>query len=258
MLIRLNKAIAELGICSRRKADELISAGKIQINGEVITILGTKVDLSKDKVEVVEQRQGHMQERDNTRLPLIAKRNNSKVYILLNKPVDYICSASNEQGASVLDLITPENNIDKRREEASDLPRVYPVGRLDKNSEGMVLLTNDGDFTNEMTHPRYEHEKEYEVSIDTPLTKEAQKLLQKGMHFGDIYMNGIQIVKMFNKGRETLVTVILREGKNRQIRKMFSRLGYPILKLRRTRIEKIELKTLPIGKWKFISKKDII
>ncbi|PIT86085.1 MAG: rRNA pseudouridine synthase, partial [Candidatus Magasanikbacteria bacterium CG10_big_fil_rev_8_21_14_0_10_43_6] len=131
-------------------------------------------------------------------------------------------------------------------------------GRLDKDSEGLVLLTNDGVLTEKLTHPRFEHEKEYEVVLQKPLTAEIQKLLEKGMHLDDEYVRGIEIVKTFNKGRETIVTIILKEGKNRQIKRMFGQLGYHVTKLRRIRLGKLKLNTLPIGRWKLISKEDII
>ncbi len=245
--MRLNKAIAQLGICSRRKADALIAAGKVRVNGTIVEDMGRQVDIEMDTITV-----------DG----VVAQGNVSKnthVYIALNKPVDYISSASSEQGASVLDLITPENQIGKKAQRATYIPRVYPVGRLDKDSEGLVLLTNDGDLTNQLTHPRYEHEKEYEVTIESPLSREAQKVLQKGMLLGeDEHVRGIKITKMLNKGRKTIVTVVLTEGKNRQIRRMFGQLGYPVVQLKRTRVNKLTLNTLPPGRWVFVPKSAII
>jgi pseudouridine synthase len=240
MQIRLQKHIADMGICSRRKAENLISEGKIKVNGKIIDKLGTKIDPNKDKVEVLG----------------IKSKKDKLVYIILNKPIDYISSASNTQGKSVIELITKENNINKNKQEIKE--RVYPVGRLDKDSEGLMILTNDGELTNTLTHPRYEHEKEYEVTIDKPLDKKAKKVLENGMKIDETLLSGIKIKKEFNKGKKTIVTVILKEGKNRQIRKMFGRLGYKIFTLKRTRINKVKLGNLPIGKWKLIKKQDII
>lgn len=245
MLIRLQKHIADLGICSRRKAEELISDGKVKVNGKLITKLGTKIDTKKDKIDVANHSQG----------PNIMNQG-SNIYIALNKPIDYITSTSSDQGKSVIDLLTKNNNIGRQKKSINS--RVYPVGRLDKDSEGLVLLTNDGELANALTHPRYEHEKEYEVTIDKPLSRDAKKVLTSGMKVDGENFQGIKIKKEFNKGRQTIVTIILKEGKNRQLRKMFGRLGYNLSSLRRIRINKLKLGTLPHGKWKFVKKDNII
>jgi pseudouridine synthase len=250
-LVRLQKHIADLGICSRRKAEELIVAGKVKVNEIVVAKLGTKVDPEYDEIIVNGEK--------------IKRLKDSKiknfVYLALNKPVDYITSTTDEQGASVLDLIIPQNHfkpIDDASKKLIQSVRLYPVGRLDKDSEGLILLTNDGELTNRLTHPRYEHEKEYEVIIDSILSKDAKNILQKGMTIEGESLQGIQIIKEFNKGRVTIITVILKEGKNRQIRKMFGRLGYHMVSLKRTRIGKLNLGVLPIGRWKFVKKEHII
>ena len=248
MLVRLQKHIADLGICSRRKAEVLIAEGKVKVNGKIVKELGTKVDPAIDKVEVTDKTKFRDQ-KQNTKLP-------SKIYIALNKPVDFISSASSEQGQTVLDLLTKENNIGRYKKDINT--RVYPVGRLDKDSEGLILLTNDGELTNLLTHPRHEHEKEYEVIIHHALTRDAKKLLENGMNIEDEHYQGIEIKKEFNKGRQTIVTVILKEGKNRQIRKMFGRLGYNITTLRRVRMSNLTLGTLPVGKWRFVKKENIV
>ncbi|NCO04754.1 MAG: rRNA pseudouridine synthase [Candidatus Magasanikbacteria bacterium] len=243
MKIRLQKHIAELGICSRRKAEDLIRLGQVTLNGVVVTEMGVQVDPETDAVEVV----GAVPKRAGEKL----------IYIALNKPIDYISSTSNEQGASVLSLLTKENNI-KPKLGRDVTERVYPVGRLDKDSEGLVLLTNDGTLTNTLTHPRYAHEKEYEVMIHEPLSKDAKKILSTGMLVNDEHVNGIRIVNESILGKRVFVTVILTEGKNRQIRKMFGKLGYRIFALKRTRINKLKLLSLPPGRWRFIRKSDIV
>jgi len=242
--VRLQKHIADLGICSRRKAEELIADGKVKLNGEKVTEMGIKVDPEKDKVEVIAQKNKPQ------------SKQGGPVYIALNKPVDVICSASNKQGTSVLDLLKEQNALGRIKRDVTE--RVYPVGRLDKDSEGLVLLTNDGELTNKLTHPRYEHEKEYEVIIDKALTKAAKKVLQSGMKIDDGFVQGITIKKEFNKGKRTIVTVILKEGKNRQIRKMFGNLGYHVVSLRRIRMGRLKLGTLPQGRWIFVKKHNII
>lgn len=245
-LVRLQKYMADHGICSRRKAEEMILAGEVKVNGKIAE-LGMKVDSEKDKVEM-----------SGVTPPLSYPTRGGKfVYILLNKPVDYICSNSDEQGASVLELLKKQNYWKPNGRDITE--RVYPVGRLDKDSEGLVLLTNDGELTNKLTHPSFEHEKEYEVTIDKQLEKDAIKVLEYGMDIGDgEYVQGVEVKKVFNKGRRTIVTIVLKEGKNRQIKKMFGRLGYHVLSLKRTRIGKAKLGVLPIGRWRFIKKEDII
>lgn len=241
--VRLQKHIADLGICSRRKAEELIASGKVFLNGKKVTEMGVKIDPKKDSVSV----KGHAH----------TDTKEDMIYIALNKPIDYITSASSKQGTSIMDLLTKRNHASKYKKEIS--ARVYPVGRLDKESEGLVLLTNDGELTNTLTHPRYEHEKEYDVTIAGRFQKETRKILEQGMNIGkNEYVKGIKIKKIFNKGKRTIITVILTEGKNRQIRRMFGRLGYDIVTLKRTRIGKLKLGTLSIGKWKFVARDKII
>ena len=253
MLIRLQKYIADQGICSRRKAEILIAEGKVKVNGEVMKEMGVKVDSDKDKV-VVSGAESHTLGASVSSEKPKAK---SKIYIALNKPVDFITSASSEQGESVMDLITLENFWKPYKPEVNF--RVYPVGRLDKDSEGLVLLTNDGDLTNKLTHPSFGHEKEYEATLTDKLTKDVKKILESGMDIGEgEFAQGIKIVREFNKGKRIIITIILKEGKNRQIRRMFGRLGYDLLSLRRTRIGKFKLGTLPTGRWKFIKKQDIV
>ncbi len=247
--IRLNKHIAALGICSRRKADVYIEEGLVFVNDTPVTEHGTKVDPDVDTVRV-----------EGVHTPSKTK-NETLLYVVLNKPVDYISSTTNAQGASVLDLITAENYYKQRyKDDVKKLTgvRLYPVGRLDKDSEGIVLLTNDGELTNQLTHPRYEHEKEYDVSVDKGLSPDVRNILSKGMRIEGEQYGGIEIKKEFNKGRRVILTLVLREGKNRHIRKMLGRLGYNISFLRRTRIEKLTLGTLSVGSWKFVKKTDIL
>lgn len=246
MLVRLQKHIADLGICSRRKAEVLIAEGKVQVNGKKVTEMGIKVDPTKDTVDV-----------DYDASTVKKAHRNSPVYIALHKPIDYISSTTSKQGQSIMDLLTKENCIGRDRKNIA-IPRVFPVGRLDKDSEGLMLLTNDGTLTNLLTHPSHEHEKEYEVTITEPLSKEAKKVLQKGMSFGEEHVRGIDIKKEIRKGKRFSVIVVLKEGKNRQIRKMFGRLGYDILSLKRTRISKLTLGVLPVGKWRFVRKEHVI
>jgi 23S rRNA pseudouridine2605 synthase len=245
MEVRLQKHLADLGYCSRRKAEVFIQAGKVKVNGKVVTTLGTKVDPKKDKVTIT------------TKDKFVATNPNEKIYIALHKPVDFISSSSSEQGSSVLELLTTGNQLGKYKKKLS--ARVYPVGRLDKDSEGLLLLTNDGELTNKLTHPKFQHQKEYEVTLDKSLSKDAKKVLESGMKIGDgEFVQGIRIKREKKIGRKVIINVVLKEGKNRQIRKMFGRLGYDLLKLKRIRIGDLKLGTLPVGRWRYVKKDFII
>jgi len=242
--MRLQKYMADQGICSRRNAEEMILAGQVKVDGKIAKI-GMMID-GNNQIMI-----------NNKKIEKIKNLNDAKIYIILNKPVDYICSNSVEQGSSVLELLTKENYWKPRGRDIKE--RVYSVGRLDKDSEGLVLLTNDGDLANKLTHPSFAHEKEYEVTINKQLEKAAIKVLEYGMDIGEgEYVQGVKVKKVFNKGRRTIVTVILKEGKNRQIRKMFGRLGYQIISLKRIRIGKVGLGVLPVGRWKFVKREQII
>jgi len=245
-IMRLQKFIADQGICSRRKAEELILSNKIKVNG-VLAEIGLKIDSEKDKVEVINRETP----------PSPSPHRGGKLYIALNKPVGFICSASDEQGKTVLELLLPENYFGKEKLEIKD--RIYPVGRLDKDSEGLVLLTNDGELTNKLTHPRFQHEKEYEVGLDKPLLKSDMKILENSMEIGPgEQVWGLKINDVSFKNKQTVVKVVLHEGKNRQIRRMFGKLNYTVLFLRRIRMGKLKLNNLPLGKWKIVNKTEII
>lgn len=254
-LIRLQKYIAHQGICSRRKAEALIEEGKVKINDRIVDQMGMSIDPDKDTVAVQWGRQWKVIEPGQP-------EKKEYVYVMLNKPLDYICTTTHQQGDNVLDLIREPHFLYQQKKEQVHTRlkgvRLYPVGRLDKDSEGLVLLTNDGDLTEKLTHPRYQHEKEYELVIDTPLDNASIKLLERGMSIGDEMVRGIEIVKNRTTRAGASVHVILREGKNRQIKKMFGRLGYRVKQLKRVRIGRLRLASLPLGRWKFIEKSDIV
>ncbi|NUM25380.1 MAG: rRNA pseudouridine synthase [Candidatus Buchananbacteria bacterium] len=224
-MMRLQKFLASAGVASRRAAEELISEGKIKINGKVITKLGTSIDENLDVVEF-----------QNKKITLPQ----DKIYIALHKPVGYICSTSDEQGETVLSLVKSKQ-------------RIFPVGRLDKDSSGLIILTNDGEFANRLTHPRYGSEKEYFVTLDRDLKEEDVKKIQRGMVIDGKRLRSVKVNDIRNKSAK----FILQEGINRQIRRMLGKLGYTVIKLKRVRIGNLELGDLKIGQSKNIHKEDV-
>ncbi len=225
-MMRLQKFLAAVGITSRRQAEKLIEAGKIKVNGKITTELGTKVDEQHDTVEF----EGKL---------LTLK--SPQFYIALNKPTGYVCSTDRTQGKSILDLVKIKQ-------------RLYPVGRLDKDSSGLILLTNDGEFANQITHPRYRSSKEYFVVLDQDLRPEDIKKLERGMIISGKKLQPIKVIMSKNKSAR----IILHEGINRQIRRMLGRLGYNVVKLKRIRIGKLELGDLKEGGWREIRREEVI
>ena len=217
---RLQKVIARSGIASRRKAEELIVQGKVKVNSKVVKELGTKVD-SSDLVEVNGK--------------AISKE--EFVYFVLYKPSGYVSTTSDEHDRrTVLDLVQKKE-------------RIYPVGRLDYDTSGVLLLTNDGTFTNLMTSPKHETEKEYRVKVKGFLRKEESAKLARGIVI-DNYKTKRAIIKdvTYNKKNETSqATIIITEGKYHQVKKMFEAVGHPVLKLKRTRFGVVTLEGLKTG-----------
>lgn len=206
--IRLNKYIASAGIASRRKADELITAGAVTVNGKVITELGSKVKPYEDHIAVHGE-------------PISTRP--KYLYLLLNKPKDTIATTNDEKDrTTVLDYVKTEE-------------RVYPVGRLDRNTTGVLLLTNDGELTNRLTHPSFEIAREYHVTLDKPLAiDDAKKIAEGGLAIGDGDITGKVEVTLNPKDKREAI-LLLREGKNREVRRIFESLGYDVEKLDRVR-----------------------
>lgn len=229
--IRLQKYLAEAGIASRRKAEELISQGRIKVNSEVITALGTKIDPGKDKVEYDGK--------------FVAKQE-EKVYIILNKPIGYVTTAKDQFNRdSILDLVKVKQ-------------RIVPVGRLDMYTSGALLLTNDGDFVYQVTHPKHEIEKTYTVTIKGVVSKEAVEQLKKGIKIEDYTTRParVKILKIDQEKNQSRLEITIHEGKNRQVRKMCETVGYKVLALHRSQIAGIGVKDLPLGKWRYLSEKE--
>ena len=229
MKLRLQKFLAACGVGSRRKSEELIKAGKIKVNGRIIREMGLQVDSEKDLVECKNEE---------------CRIENESLYFILNKPVGYVCSRSGQNNEkTVYDLLSK----DLRK-------KVWYVGRIDKESEGLVFFTNDGELTQKMTHPKFEHEKEYEITLDQPLKNNDKKILEKGVILNGKRTTQCKIYKV--KGKK--LNMILKEGRSRQIRKMFGKYGYRVEKLVRVRIGKLELGKLASGKEKRATKEEML
>lgn len=228
--MRLNRFIAMAGVCSRREADNLIAKGNIKINGKVVTELGTKVDPMKDKVFFG----------NKALLP------QNFVYILLNKPKNYITTVKDDKGrATVMELV---QNMTRER--------VYPVGRLDRNTTGLLLLTNDGELAKRLTHPSYNVGKLYQVRLDKEFAEEDLEQLQGGLTLEDgpikVDKAGYVVGKPMNE-----VGVEIHSGRNRIVRRMFEHLGYQVIGLDRMTIGSLTKKKLPRGKARFLDQKEI-
>jgi len=228
--IRLHKYLADAGVASRRKSEELIAEGRVEVDGVVVTTPGTMI--SGFETVKVDGRE--------------VKPTQKKVYILLNKPVGYISSVKDQfSRKTVLDL------VDEVKE------RIYPVGRLDYDTSGLILLTNDGDLANKLTHPKHEINKTYIVETDVNFTEEDAGKLRRGIKVED-YTTAPANVRIIEKNkRKTVVEISIHEGKNRQVRKMFETLGHPVFKLKRIAIGPIGIGSLEEGKWRYLSKNEI-
>jgi 23S rRNA pseudouridine2605 synthase len=228
---RLQKLIAAAGLASRRHAEDLIEAGEVTVNGEVVRELGTKADPARDHIKV----------RGKLINPLLAKQ--EKQYVLLNKPRGYLSALSdNERRPLVTDLVPPS------------LGRLHPVGRLDFNTEGLLILTNDGELTNYVTSARNHVEKVYEVKVKGVPPEEQIARLRRGIRLEDgVKTAPAQIVKTDETRTNTWYEVVLREGRNQQIRRMFDSIGHSVIKLRRVRIGSINAEGILIGQWRHLT-----
>ena len=230
--IRLQKYLAEAGITSRRKAEELITKGKIKVNGKIVTELGTKININKDKIEYEGK---------------IVKQSQENVYILLNKPIGYVTTVKDQfNRESVLDLVKVKQ-------------RIVPVGRLDMYTSGALILTNDGDFVYKVTHPKHEIEKTYTVTIKGIIENEEVEKLRKGIKIEDYTTKPakVKILKTDKEKNQSRLEITIHERKNRQVRKMCETIGYKVLALHRSKIAGIGVKDIPLGKWRYLKKEEV-
>jgi len=222
--MRLQKFLSRAGICSRRKGEEYIKAGWVKVNGKIVTELGVKVDPERDAVEV---------DRDAIRC------DSAPTYIALNKPRGYVSSCHQQNEKIVLDLLDISE-------------RVYPVGRLDKDSTGLLLLTNDGHLHHRLSHPSFNHEKEYEVTVARPLPEGALRKLAKGLPMMGTRTRPARVKRISSRR----FRIVLQEGKNKQIRRMVRKVGNQVVDLKRIRIANIELASLAPGRWRHLAAKE--
>lgn len=230
-LERLQKRIANSGYTSRRKAETLISEGKVKVNGTTVTELGTKVKPS-DTIEV-----------EGIKIEL-----EDKIYILFHKPTQVITSVSDDRGRTVVTDYFKDIEA-----------RIYPVGRLDYDTSGLLLLTNDGEFTNLMTHPRYHIKKKYVAKLKGYLMREEVKALEKGIELEDGFTQPAQ-VKVKNQDKDkntTLVEITISEGRNRQVRRMFEHFGHQVSKLTRIQFGPLDLKGLNAGEGRVLTPHEV-
>ncbi|HEC20889.1 MAG TPA: rRNA pseudouridine synthase, partial [Candidatus Peregrinibacteria bacterium] len=223
--MRLNKFIASTGHCSRRQADELISEGRVKINGKTAS-LGTQVDPQEDSVKIGSK---------------LLQSHEEKVVIILNKPKGFTCTKKDPHAKRTVMELLPKN-----------LQHLFPVGRLDKDTEGLLIMTNDGELTNQLTHPRYGVEKEYEVLVKRKVEEKTLEKIQKGVRLRDYRTQPAEVKIVSFLEDKTLLQIILTEGKKREVRNLMYVLGHPVKKLERIRFGKIHLKGLARGTYRFL------
>jgi len=228
--VRLQKFLAEAGIASRRQCEILIQQGRVAVNGSIVTTLGTKVLPGSDKVTVNGKPVGLEQ----------------KVYIALNKPVGVICTSQDTHGRKLVLELLP-----------STLPRLYTVGRLDQDSEGLLLLTNDGTFSLRLTHPRYKMPKTYRVEVEGELTSAQIARLIAGVMSEGERLRAEKVLDVQYQNATTECRVVLAEGKKRQIRRMMATVGCPVRRLVRLKIGSLDLGNLKTGQWRYLSHEEV-
>lgn len=231
--IRLQKYLANNGILSRRKAEEAILEGKVKVDGQVITELGTKINPAINKVEYEGK-------------PV--KNEEEKVYVLLNKPIGYVTTVKDQFNRDIVTDLIKEVKV-----------KLLPVGRLDMYTSGALILTNDGDFIYRVTHPKHEIEKTYNVTLRGIIKNAQVEELEKGVKIEDYITKRakVKILKIDNEKNISRIQITIHEGKNRQVRKMCEAVGKKVLALHRAKIGSIDVKDLKIGEWRYLSKKEI-
>lgn len=229
-MLRLNKAIAISGLCSRRAADDLIASGRVKVNGKIVTDFNCLVDPYHDRVDVSGQK--------------LSSR--AHEYIVLNKPKGIVSTCQDEHGRKKIIDFLPDK-----------LRHLKPAGRLDYDSSGLIFLTNDGELINRLTHPTSKVEKTYRVSVSGKITDELIEELSTGIDLAEAKTKPAKVRFIKSDARSSTIEIKLTEGRNRQLRRMLAQLGLPVLQLVRTGISTLQLGSLPIGKWRHISRSEL-
>lgn len=234
MEVRLQKYLADAGVASRRKAEELIAQGKVKVNGQVVTEMGLKIDPQKDEVTYLDKK--------------ISTKETKMVYIMLHKPEGYVTTAKEQFGRpAVVDLVKGVNT------------RIFPVGRLDYDTSGLLLLTNDGDLTYKLTHPKHDVDKTYIAKLYGIPDEGALQKFRRGVVIDGVRTKPakIQIIEKDKDGRFCTAEIIIHEGRNRQVRKMCESIKHPVAQLRRVATGELKLGDLQKGKFRHLTEKEV-
>jgi len=231
MTQRINRILSEAGLASRRKADELIKSGRVMLNGKILRKLGVKADWGKDSIKL-----------DGREIPKPAE----KIYLMLNKPFGYVCTLNDPEGRRIVtDLLR-------------DIPqRIYPVGRLDFDSMGLLLLTNDGDFSFQLTHPKYHIPRTYKVTVRGDVTENDINTIKNGMELEDGFISASSAALIGRQGEKSLVRLTIAQGRNRIIRRMIETLGYSVVHLVRIGFGSLELGNLKVGRYRNLEPEEV-
>lgn len=230
--VRLQKYIAMCGKASRRAAEQMIADGRVKVNGKRISEMGVKVEIGADTVSV-----------DGEEISAVKK----KYYIMLNKPAGYLSTVSDDfDRPTVIDLLSEEIKT-----------RIFPVGRLDFETEGLLLMTNDGDFAYRVTHPKFELGKTYIATVGSGLTIAGINKLRRGVRLEEFKTSPAEVELLDSDANGAVVKITIHEGKNRQVRRMFEAIGCRVINLRRVSIGKVEIGNLPEGRWRYLTSHEI-
>ncbi len=234
---RLQKFLANQGVCSRRKAEQYILEGKVKVNGQVVTELGTKINTDVDKIEF------------NNKL---ISNETEKIYILLNKPIGYVTTVKDQFDRPTVMEFLKENGKPIKT-------KVVPVGRLDMYTSGALILSNDGDFIYQITHPKHEINKTYQVTVKGKITDSEIENLRSGVDIGDYITKPAQvrIMKIDEEKNISRIEITIHEGKNRQVRRMCESIGKKVLALHRSKIGNIDVKDLKLGRFRYLTDKEV-
>lgn len=231
-IVRLQKYIAMCGAASRRAAEELIAKGKVKVNGKIVREMGTKVEIGADEVVISGEKLSY---------------NDKKYYIMLNKPAGYVSTAKDQfDRPTVVELVNEDISA-----------RIVPVGRLDYETEGLLLLSNDGDFTYRVTHPKFKVDKTYIAVLKGGITISGLNKLRRGVDIGGFVTSPAEVEILDAEAGKTMIKIVIHEGKNRQVRRMFEAVGCKVEYLKRVQIGRVEIGNLPLGRWRYLTSHEI-